>query len=49
MMAAQVRVVQVSSHRSAAAVNARVASSVRHRQAIPAGVRWNLMNSSSSW
>jgi hypothetical protein len=49
MMAAQVRVVQVSSRHSAAAVNARAASSVRHRQAIPAGVRWNLMNSSSSW
>ena len=49
MMAAHVRVTQVASRSSTAAKAVRVSSSVRHRQAIPAGVRWNLMNSSSSW
>ena len=49
MMAAQVRLVQVSSRHNAAARAVRVSSSVRHRQAMPAGVRWNLMSSSSSW
>ena len=49
MMPAQMRVVQVSSRHHAAARTDMVSSSVRHRQAIPAGVRWNLMNSSSSW
>ena len=49
MTPAQVRVVQVSSRQNAAARAVRMVSSVRHRQAMPAGVRWNLTNSSSSW
>ena len=49
MMAAQVRVVQVSSHQQRGSGEREGGSSVRHRQAMPAGVRWNLMNSSSSW
>ena len=49
MIPAQMRVVQVSSRHHAAARTDEGESSVRHRQAIPAGVRWNLTNSSSSW
>ena len=46
---AQVRVIRVSSHRRTAARVEVVSSSVRHRQAIPAGLRWNFTNMSSSW
>src|SRR5215469_12299825 len=49
MTPAQVALVQVSSRQNTAVRVVRTRSSVRHRQAMPAGVRLNLVNSSSSW
>ena len=49
MSKAPMRLVQVSSRQNTAAKKVRVSSSVRHRQASPAGLQWNLTNRSSSW
>src|SRR5215472_15883496 len=49
MTPAQGAVVQMSSRQNTAVRVVRTRSSVRHRQAMPAGVRLNLMNSSSNW
>src|SRR6516165_8545721 len=49
MTPAQGALVQVSSRQNTAVRVVRARSSVRHRQAMPAGVRLNFTNRSSSW
>jgi hypothetical protein len=47
VIAAQVRVMSRASRHRAAARMVRVVSSVRHRQAVPAALRWTLAKYSS--